>query len=182
MLILEGPECTGKTTVVQRLADEHSCPVFKRVRTKDRFAMLSSVINDIDQQLMRTSVGSGDSLIVFDRWQLVSDVVYEKYCYDESSILEPLYPVLGKTCQKANILVVHMTIDKDEMVRRFNVRGDRLRTVDEAVKVWQAYNRMFTRGSLGCYLPHVALDTTGLTQDQVYSRIEDIINANGGNV
>jgi thymidylate kinase len=182
MLVLEGPDCTGKTTVVQRFAEEYSCATHKRVRTKDRYAMLSSIFNDINQQLMRTSVGSGDSLVVFDRWQLVSDIVYEKFCYGKDSILEPLYPVLGKVCHTANILVIYMTIDKDEMVSRFNIRGDRLRTVEEVIRVHEAYEKMFSKTGIGQNLPHVLLDVTGMSPDSVYERIKDIINANGGNV
>ncbi|MEG1636125.1 MAG: hypothetical protein RR324_01300 [Cellulosilyticaceae bacterium] len=182
MLVLEGPECTGKTTIVQRLADEQSCHTHKRVRTKERFAMLSTVVNDIDQQLMRVSVDSEDNLIVFDRWQLVSDIVYEKYCYNQPSILEELYPTLGKACDKANILVVHVTIDKSEMVRRFVSRGDRLRTIDEAILVHEAYTQMFSPNALGTYLPYITLDATGLNTDELYERILSIIQSNGGNV
>ncbi len=192
MVVLEGPECTGKSTVAARLADEFSCSLSKRVRTPDRFAMLNTIMQDIAVQQERTSGGSGESLIVFDRWQLVSDIIYEKYCYNQRSILEPLYPILGDACRAANILIIYMDIDEADMLTRFRTRGDRLRNVPEARKVWHAYSKFFdtstvngmccTGDNLGRYLPFKYLNTTGMSMDEVYMSVIGIINANGGDL
>lgn len=175
MVVFEGPECTGKTTIIQRLADEYSCPVAKRVRTPNRYAMLSTIIHDIDEQLMRTSVGSGEPLILFDRWQMISDIVYEKYCYDRRSILEPLYLSLTEACARANIVVIYMNVTQDVMLNRFMQRGDRLRTPGQAIITRNAYEHFFENPILGGGLEYVTIDTTTLDLEYTYQEVVNII-------
>lgn len=179
MVVFEGPECVGKTTIVQRLADEFSCPVEKRVRNKNKFEMLSTIIDDIRKQQLRTSVGEGDSLVLFDRWQLVSDVVYEKYCYGSESILEPLYPILSDECIDINIVIIYLNVDKDVMLDRFRTRGDKLRTIEEASRVYDAYHDMF-HNCLGRSLPYVEIDTTNDSMDEAYNHVLNFISRIGG--
>lgn len=168
MVVLEGPECTGKSTQAQILAERYSCSISKRVRTGGRFQMLSAVFSDISQQVLRTSgVYGGETLVLFDRWQLVSDIVYEKHCYNRKSILEPLMSILANACKDANICIVYMAISEEEMLRRFRLRGDKLRTLEEAVIVRQAYEDFFEF----CLLPYIRIDVDSMTVDEVTKEI-----------
>ena len=167
MIVFEGPECVGKSTQVQLLAEEFSCAVSKRVRTVGKFPRLSAVVNDIEAQANRTRLVGSEAVTLFDRWQLVSDMVYEKYCYGKTSIFEPLLPVLGNACKNSNIIIVYLDIDQEEMVRRFQIRGDKLRTLDEAIKVHKAYREFFEN----CPLPYVRIDVTGKSIQKIFSEI-----------
>jgi thymidylate kinase len=167
MIVLEGPECTGKSTQIQLMAEEYSCQVNKRVRTSSRFQMLSTVINDILQQEMRTSGAVSEALVLFDRWQLVSDIVYEKYCYARTSILEPLLDMFSYACDESNVRIIYLSIDEDEMIRRFRLRGDKLRTIEEAIIVRKAYVDFFAT----CPLPFIEINVTGKTIEEVNKEI-----------
>jgi deoxyadenosine/deoxycytidine kinase len=171
-LVLVGPECTGKTTQARMITENYSSKLVKNIRVKDRFQMLANVINDIQQMVIRTSWGTSESPVVFDRWQLIDDIIYEKYCYGSESIMEPLLPVLGKACKDAGILFVYLTIAEDEMVSRFAERGDLLRTIEEAVITRKAYQEFFRTNR--AILPHIKIDVTGMTPEELYKTIVEL--------
>lgn len=169
MIVFEGHECAGKTTIVNRLADEFSAKVQKGVRIADRFQLLKSVVDDISTQLVRTSVGRGESLVLVDRWPAISDVVYEKYCYNTTSIMESVLPNLRDAIQDARITIVYLRTTQTEMVKRFCTRGDKLRTLDEAIRTYEAYERFFNE--YDCPVEFICIDVSGLDQDAAYERV-----------
>lgn len=169
MIVFEGPECAGKTTVVSRIADEFSARVQKGVRIADRFQLMKSVVDDITTQLVRTSVGNGESLVLVDRWPAISDIVYEKYCYNTTSVMESVLPNLRNVLKDANITIVYLRTTQAEMVKRFCERGDKLRTLDEAIRTYDAYEKFFN--TYDCPVEFVCIDVTGLDQDETYSKV-----------
>lgn len=177
MLVIEGPDCVGKTTLIQALADHYSCEVTKRIRTKDRYTMMSNIFNDIDRQMLAYQCGgSSRSVSIYDRWQLVSDPLYEKYCYRRSSILEPFYPFLAKKFQEANILVLYLTMDLDDLLARFDERGDALRSREELIRIHDAYEQMFEIFGMGYNLPHERLDVTGFSREALVEKVISMID------
>lgn len=175
-IVFEGGECCGKSTIVRRLAEEYSAPFHKRVRTPGRFKMLTEVVNDIVAAQLRTSVVGSEALVFFDRWQAVSDIVYEKHCYKQKSILEPLMPTLADAMRKANIQIVYLKISEEEMLKRLSVRGDQLRTVEEAVKTRNAYDEFFRYGN---ELPYIIIDVTGMDKETAYRVVKEKLNLSG---
>ena len=171
-IVLIGPECSGKSTQARILTEESSGTLIKHVRIPDKFVLLNSVIRDIEHQLTRTRLGVHGT-VIFDRWQLTDDIIYEEYCYGEKSILLPLLPTLGATCREANIQILYLTIDRDEMISRLNARGDKLRTLDEAIDTWNAYETFYSKNKYT--LPIKRLDVTGMTVEQLTDSILDII-------
>ena len=173
MIIFEGHECAGKTTIVSKIADEFSAKVQKGVRIADRFQLLKSVVDDISTQLVRTSVGNGESLVLVDRWPAISDIVYEKYCYGSNSIMESVLPNLKRTLDSADIEVIYLRTDQDEMIDRFNIRGDKLRTLDEAIITHRAYETFFDEST--CPINFVKIDLTGLDYEEAYNKVCEAI-------
>lgn len=169
LIVLEGPECTGKSTVARKLCERHSIKLVKNVRIPNRFQLLASVIGDIENELVRTRDVLGKRPIVFDRWMLISDIIYEKYCYNTDSILEPLLPALGPVMAQAGVVIVYITISQPEMLRRFESRGDLLRTKEEAIITHNAYDTFFQKW--GKKLPCVTIQADGLTEEQLYDEV-----------
>lgn len=167
MIVFEGPECGGKTTAAMKMADKYTARIVKGVRIPDRFHFLNSTVEDIKQQLIRTRLG-GERLVIYDRWTLISDIVYEKYVYGRNSIIEPILPDLVTPCMRANILIVYVTISEEEMVKRFSARGDKVRTLDEAIITRNAYERFFEK----CPLPHIRIDATNMTTEEIIQAVE----------
>lgn len=166
MIIFEGHECAGKTTLVSRMADEFSAKVQKGVRIADRFQLVKSVVDDITTQLVRTSVGNGESLILVDRWPAISDIIYEKYCYGTTSIMESVLPDLKQTLKDADITIVYLRTTQAEMLSRFWHRGDKLRTSQEAIVTYDAYERFFSPGE--CPVDFVTIDVTDLNPEEAF--------------
>ena len=174
MLVLEGPECTGKTTMAQLLCEELSCTVTKRVATEDTLELLSTVIGDINSQRLRTSGFMQAKPIVFDRWQLVSDMVYMDCLFGIDSKLDGIYQSLADNCTPNGILIVYLDIDPDVMLSRFEARGDKLRSAEEALKVHQGYRRFFKYGK-GQILPYIRIDVTDLTREELFTYLLDLV-------
>lgn len=169
MVVFEGHECAGKTTIVAKLADEFSAKVQKGVRIADRFQLIKSVVDDISTQLVRTSVGNSESLVLVDRWPAISDIVYEKYCYGSNSIMESVLPNLKRTLKESGIIVVYLRTTQAEMIERFMARGDKLRTLDEAIITYSAYETFFNKRT--CPIDFVEIDLTGLDYEEAYNKV-----------
>lgn len=168
MLIVEGPDGVGKTTAVNKLANDLSAKIVKGVRIPDRFMFLHSTLNDISEQLMRTRGFHAESVVIFDRWTLISDLIYEKYIYGRRSIMESILPILPGVLQEANIRIVFIDISKEEIKRRYEQRGDLLRTLDEILEAQEAYRAFFQPG---CPLKYWKLDVTGMTEAEVVDEL-----------
>lgn len=70
MLIIEGPDGSGKTTLVEALQEEFDLPVSPRVVSKDAEAMVD--LRDwVDQNL-----NLGFQRMIFDRHRLISEPIY----------------------------------------------------------------------------------------------------------
>lgn len=70
MIIVEGPDGSGKTTLIQRLASELAFPIMPRVVSKDTEAMVDLVKwteEDLDK-------GFGER--IYDRHRLISEPIY----------------------------------------------------------------------------------------------------------
>lgn len=70
MIIVEGPDGSGKTTLVQHLADIFNLPISPRAVSKDTHALL-----DLKTYVEQT-VNAGWQRKIYDRFSLISDPIY----------------------------------------------------------------------------------------------------------
>lgn len=70
MIIVEGPDGSGKTTLIEYLADRLEVPVAPRVVSKDTEAMVDL------QEWVAEDVKKGPEPIIYDRYRLFSEAVY----------------------------------------------------------------------------------------------------------
>lgn len=70
MIIVEGPDGAGKTTLISKLSNDLQLPVAPRVVSKETKA-LTNLRNWTDQNL-----AAGFKLTIFDRHRLISDPIY----------------------------------------------------------------------------------------------------------
>lgn len=125
-LILEGPDCVGKTTMAAALGEIFGAPVEKHIYPKDEQELHSKV----DAMLAREEMPS----VIFDRWYFPSDIIYSPIILKkpsplkkrEDEIIEWLLKV------KATILYMHAPLDivqyryeevaeKDDYIKRDNL-------------------------------------------------------------
>lgn len=71
MLIVEGPDGSGKTTLVQHLAQKFDLPVAERVVGTDTKPIIPNLQQWVDKNLRR-----GSQRMIFDRHRLISEPIY----------------------------------------------------------------------------------------------------------
>jgi hypothetical protein len=70
MLIVEGPDGAGKTTLIQRLSEDLRLPVAERVVTKDAEPMADLV------KWVEHNIACGLHPVIYDRHRLISEPIY----------------------------------------------------------------------------------------------------------
>jgi len=174
-IILEGPECVGKTTHALLLQDKYNALLHKRVSTPDPFLLLNSVTNDISNMLVkRTSGGIGEALVIFDRWQFISDIIYNRL-YNKKSVFEDIYYSFLSAMQHAGMYVIYMRIKEKDMIKRFSIRGDNQVDLQQAIRIRNAYEEFFSsvQGKSICYK---TIDVSGRQVATVSDKLIQIIN------
>lgn len=173
LIILEGPECTGKTTVASKLAEEYGARVQKGVRIADRFLLMSSTIRDLENQILRTSGLVGEAMTVFDRWPAISDCIYEKYIVGGNPITYYMLPFFQDLFVNNNVKLVFLNISRDEMIKRFEARGDKIVSLDEALVAYDAYQQFYNecRNMIPCQI----IDATNLSEDDTFNMVRDVV-------
>jgi thymidylate kinase len=114
-VILEGPDCSGKTTLAEKLLKLNSN--YKMFKTdflswKKQFG--DSVARGISSKVFKEKINNNEPLI-FDRC-LISNYIYAKV-YD-SPIAELLYEDISEL-KKMNILIIILLPPVEELFRRF---------------------------------------------------------------
>jgi len=70
MIIVEGPDGSGKTTLIKLLKDELNIPVAPRVVSKETKAMTNL------QDWVDNNLDEGFQKVIFDRYRLISEPIY----------------------------------------------------------------------------------------------------------
>lgn len=163
VIIVDGLDCSGKSTVYDRLYQESKGMYFVRnaypgPSDQERLDRLS---------LFKRRV-SEPYIYVYDRATVIDDPVYEYMFNGRDSILEDLMdPSIFNNC-----LVIHFTVEKQEWFRRMVARGDQYVDIDKYDTVVNSYNRFYDK-----YKPRVeVIDTTSITPEQAYKRVLDMVN------
>lgn len=79
MIVVEGPDGSGKTTLIKELSKSLKLPVAPRVVSKDAEAMVDLV------EWVKTNVGGGFKPLIFDRHRLISEFIYGPILRDDQS-------------------------------------------------------------------------------------------------
>lgn len=176
--VSEGPDLVGKSTTVKAIAEANSFRIERNVAVKDAYQLVATIIDDIERARMRQVCGG--TVTLFDRWQLISDLIYSEYVYKESSRLAPLVEIFLDQCTKAGIVfLVFKCSDLVELEQRYVLRGDDERTFEEIKIIQDGYINFFTEG-VGRHLHHVIVDTAYKTPEDVTAEVQKSIKLLGG--
>lgn len=162
-LVVEGPDCSGKSTLVEQLAKTFDLPLEKNLRIKNPQAIIRSLAEQIVFAHPRKT-GKGT---IKDRWQYPSDIIYEEIHGRTESILVDWEPSLIKELHYANVLFLYVKADAKELVRRRNIRGDDEINDLQLIQLADMYENFFNdpkREGLSV----AVVDTTNLSPDEVY--------------
>lgn len=173
MVVFEGPECTGKSTMIQHIASLYDCQINKRVACKDPFMRLSTVVHDIMEQKIMHNNPDAEKLVLFDRWQLVSDMIYSPMFSNEISVFQPHINMLFDECVNCNILFVHVTASKEVIQERIIKRGDNLVGANDALRLQSMYENYFEQ--YRDRINYERIDTTAMSKEVMLDRVECLI-------
>ena len=176
--VFEGADLVGKSTTAKVLAEQNSFRLERNVAVRDTYQLLSSVIDDIERARLRQMCVGTTTL--FDRWQLISDIIYCSYIYSTESRLMPFMEEFFEQCNKAGIVfcIFHCS-DEAELEKRYAERGDAERNLAEIKVIQRAYLDFFSVG-LGKHLQHVLIDTANKSPEDVIIETKQCIKILGG--
>lgn len=171
IVICMGNELTGKTTFSESLATLEGWTREKCVRIEKANRRADAVDNFIK------SHKPGQNL-VFDRWYYPDDLIYEPLFFNAPSPLLVLQDVIERRLKPLNPLILFFTADLKTLKKRYQIRGDEFRTVQDLRDIEIAYRQLIKTISI----PVIKIDTTGSTPEQTFQEGIKIIKAYGGNI
>lgn len=163
VIIVDGLDCSGKSTVYNKLYDTVSKAYFIKdsypgPSDEERMDRFKSFLRRVKEPY----------LYIYDRATVIDDPVYEYRFNKRDSILDG---ALDESMFK-DVLVFHFTVQKDEWIKRMSNRGDKYINLDEYDEIVEAYNTYYKK-----YKPRVeVIDTTNVGPEEAYNLVLDKIN------
>ncbi len=164
VIIVDGLDCSGKSTVYNRLYDTVSGAYFIKdsypgPSDEERLDRFKSFIRRVGEPY----------LYIYDRATVIDDPVYEYRFNQRESILDG---ALDESMFK-NVLVLHFTVEKEEWIKRMSNRGDKYIDLNEYGDIVEAYKKYYAKDK-----PRVeVIDTTNLDPDAAYEKVFNIVNS-----
>ena len=162
IVIVDGLDCSGKSTVYDRLYQNLDKAYFIKESypgpsDMERIDRLTSFCRRVEEPY----------LYVYDRASVIDDPVYEYRFNNRNSILENL---LNERMFR-DVLVLHFTVEKDEWLNRLSKRGDKYIDASEYESIVSAYNKFYEK-----FKPRViTIDTTHIDPEGAYNKVLESI-------
>ena len=138
VVVLCGPDCSGKTTLAEGLAKVYDTRIVKGLRVDS-----DKVYDKVKQDLAAWKNQPQEDLILLDRWQFPDDIIYERVHGRAESQLVPHIEELIEECLEIPIMFVHVTALPQVLKRRYEQRGDEEVDFDMILKAHRAYGDFF---------------------------------------
>jgi len=169
VVILAGCDGTGKSTCFDKLRKSMNANFIKESYTNDDLVKFVRI-------QYTSAIARESDLTIYDRATILDDIVYSQVMANRYPSWLPEqgtrdYNQLIYTLD--NCLIVYFNLDDAELQRRLDQRGDEYITPNQVNKIKYWYNRVFGLLGLTCK----EIDVTGLSEDQVYYKVKEIIEA-----
>lgn len=155
-IIIEGCDGTGKTSVVEKLANRLHCDIIR-------------LTHDGDGTIRKYMEVMVPDNMVHDRC-FISELIYPKYFGRKPKFDDTVEDTLFDLLDSYGCKVFILTASESELKKRLEARGDEYIKDFELVK---NINRDYVTLSDSCLFPLV--DTTGKTVDEIVNEIERMI-------
>lgn len=109
--------------------------------------------------------------LLLDRWYYPSDLIYEPVVHHQQSALAPLVRVIERRMLALDFLVVYVTADLDELLKRYDREGDPDFPRAHYQEILAGYEEWTWKSNL----PILTVNTTNLTPEQTLRRAADMI-------
>lgn len=135
VIIIEGLDCTGKTTLSKRFSEKYNFTYIKESYTDSDIEKVNR-LNDLFKRVVQN-----DQNYIYDRTTVIDDFVYDFLNEKQSSLQDYkdlIYAILSQ-CK-----IIHLILDEKTRLKRFNERGDQYITNDMIEQIRTNYVRFYT--------------------------------------
>lgn len=134
IVVIEGLDGVGKTTVAKKLCSEYGFEYIKESYTDDSEEKKSRVV------LFAQRLCDGKDYI-YDRTTLIDDFVYNFLNKTQSDLIDAKQSIVALLSQSK---IFHLSIDEDIRKKRFEERGDEFVTNDKMKQIDEQYKQFYT--------------------------------------
>lgn len=175
-IVFIGPDCSGKSTLAELYAAQEGIRLFAN-RKIDHLDALRRHLHRFTADYVQPK----DVSFVADQFQFPVDYVYCK-ALGQTSLLE----ILAESAERLavenlrdgfrvfDVILVYVSCSNDELVRRYEIRGDELWNISQILKVSDEYRTYYKAN------PHaqniINIDTTDKTPQACLTELTDKIN------
>lgn len=135
LIIVEGPDLAGKTTLVKKLARELSS-----AQVLHRGPPTQHVLLEYEPDIERYSA-KADEHIICDRWH-IGELIYGPLMRGSAQLTEPMRRHISMLLASRGAFTVYITPSDIELKRRYLAQGDDFVNLEQLLTVAQAYRHM----------------------------------------
>lgn len=151
LIILEGADNTGKSTLAKELARGTTFNIRHRILRKPPTEAAAFHKNDVSRQ----------TNWILDRTYFISDLVYEPIYSGNESVFAKDREQYEKELNEKG-LIVYVTCSEEELAKRYEKEGDPLYDLPSIKEAYGRYKRYFENEIT---VPYVRIDTSELDLD-----------------
>jgi deoxyadenosine/deoxycytidine kinase len=166
-VVVVGPDCSGKTGLIEALAAHTGATVVKGLRITERCEIMPHLRRQLAEYDPKVT-GKG---VIMDRWQFPDDIIYEYHYGRRTSVVMDNLRSFNKELRKVDVLFLYVTADVDVLAERLRIRGDDEVAVEQLADIHRRYEEFFnnTYVNMNMRLPKGEIDSTHLTKDEVFA-------------
>lgn len=135
IVIIEGLDCCGKSTLSKRFAEKYNFEYVKESYTNDNEEKLNRIKRMFDRLI------DSNKNYIYDRTTLIDDFVYDFLNKQKSVLSEHLNLILSLLSE---CKIVHLVLDEQIREQRFNERGDEYVSNDMIDQIRENYFEFYT--------------------------------------
>ena len=158
ILILEGADCAGKTSLINLLSSTLDFQVIKGSSFEHSQCNNTELFSKFKEM-------TKERMVVFDRF-IYSNEVYAQL-YDDFAILSDGQRREIETDISSRALLIYLEADIDILTSRMDKRGDDYVTVDRLQSIKDKYEESLSKNTLD----YVRIDTSRLTKKEILNKV-----------
>jgi len=163
IIIVEGSDCAGKTTLINRLKDSLNYQVVKGSSFEQSTCTNEELFNKFDEMTKLEKT-------VLDRF-IYSNLVYAPL-YKDFALLTDDQCRLIESKMKDKAIIIYLEAEMDTLIHRLKTRGDDYVTIDKLEGIKESYNRLIPQVELKVLRFNTSFMTTNEIIDEVMETIK----------
>ena len=169
ILIFEGPDNGGKSTICKLLTEQYEVNFDKFIRHHNPTEMLIQVMETLQHPEER---GWDKGVTVLDRWYYPSDINNERVYTGEVSILEPYRKRIEDALKKLDTHLIYVVAPIEVIKERYDKRGDEFVGFDQIAEVYEAYIKFMEETSLPVMMIYTDTSTPQECVDKIATKFQ----------